>query len=89
MEFTLGIQSTSFIESQNVCIKRILESGNTLLANEKSLYYIASYSTIEEVESLTIYKPLQSKDVNDKPDAINLFAKYLLDHLEQNTVKKI
>ncbi|CAG8461234.1 14640_t:CDS:2 [Gigaspora rosea] len=29
--FTLGIESTSFIESQNACIKRILENSNTSL----------------------------------------------------------
>ncbi|CAG8829575.1 34450_t:CDS:2, partial [Racocetra persica] len=56
---------------------------------KESLYYTASHSTIEEVESLTIYEPSQSKDVDDEPDAINLSAKYLLDHLEQNTIKEI
>ncbi|CAG8770586.1 227_t:CDS:1, partial [Ambispora leptoticha] len=29
--FTLGIESTSFVESQNACIKRVLESTNTSL----------------------------------------------------------
>ncbi|RIB03604.1 hypothetical protein C2G38_2049134 [Gigaspora rosea] len=33
IEFTLGIQSTSFVESQNPCIKRVLESSNTSLCD--------------------------------------------------------
>src|SRR6185437_9908445 len=31
MTFTLGIQTTSFVESQNACIKRVLENSNTSL----------------------------------------------------------
>ncbi|RIB07737.1 hypothetical protein C2G38_2213522 [Gigaspora rosea] len=31
--FTLGIESTSFVESKNVCIKRVLESSNTSLCD--------------------------------------------------------
>ncbi|RIB10969.1 hypothetical protein C2G38_2204690 [Gigaspora rosea] len=93
MEFTLGIQSTSFVESQNACIKRVLESSNIPLCDleqiKKSLFYTASCSTIEEVESFTINEPSQSKDVDDEPDAINLSAKYLLDNLEQSTIEEI
>ncbi|CAG8546934.1 22830_t:CDS:2 [Gigaspora rosea] len=56
---------------------------------KESLYYTASRSTIEEVESLTVNEPSQSKDIDNEPDAIYLFAKYLLDHLEQNTINEI
>ncbi|CAG8764473.1 7382_t:CDS:2, partial [Racocetra persica] len=31
MLFTLGIESTSFVESQNACIKHVLENNNTSL----------------------------------------------------------
>ncbi|CAG8570081.1 8026_t:CDS:2 [Gigaspora rosea] len=37
IEFTLGIQSTSFVESQNPCIKRVLESSNTSLCDLASI----------------------------------------------------
>ncbi|RIB10392.1 hypothetical protein C2G38_2043533 [Gigaspora rosea] len=33
MTFTLGIQSTSFVEGQNACIKRVLENSNTSLCD--------------------------------------------------------
>ncbi|CAG8467433.1 1795_t:CDS:2 [Racocetra persica] len=88
IEFTLGIQSTSFVESQNAYIKRVLESSNTLLCDLASIVMV--FPAIESlVESLTIYKLSQSKDVDDEPDAINLSAKYLLNHLKQNTVEEI
>ncbi|CAG8846774.1 31367_t:CDS:2, partial [Racocetra persica] len=93
MAFTLGIQSTSFVKSQNACIKRVLESSNTSLCEleqmKKSLYYMASHSTVEEVESLIICKSSQSKDMDGELDAVNLLAKCLLDRLEQNTIKEI
>ncbi|CAG8842285.1 6152_t:CDS:2, partial [Racocetra persica] len=97
--FTLGIQSTSFVKSQNACIKRVLESSNTSLYElewkrdtpsstnvvtifstieslvkcylrlnvshflieqmKESLYYMASHSTVEEVESLIICESSQ------------------------------
>ncbi|RIB30047.1 hypothetical protein C2G38_2286103 [Gigaspora rosea] len=37
MTFTLGIQSTSFVEGQNACIKRVLENSNTSIYNLESL----------------------------------------------------
>ncbi|CAG8630709.1 8650_t:CDS:1 [Cetraspora pellucida] len=145
--FTLGIQSTSFVESQNACIKRVLESSNTSLYElgkvlmernneeqkrkqfeewkhgtlsstivvtifpaieslvkcylrlnvshflieqmKKSLYYMASHSTVEEVESLIICELSQSKDMDGELDAVNLSAKCLLDRLERNTIEEI
>ncbi|CAG8745198.1 20248_t:CDS:1, partial [Gigaspora rosea] len=39
--------------------------------------------------SLTVNEPSQSKDIDNEPDAIYLSAKYLLDHLEQNTIDEI
>ncbi|CAG8672010.1 1262_t:CDS:2 [Cetraspora pellucida] len=37
---------------------------------KESLYYTASCATVEEIELLTSYKPSQSENINDKPDAI-------------------
>ncbi|CAG8632404.1 3411_t:CDS:2 [Gigaspora rosea] len=56
---------------------------------KESLYYTASWSTIEEVEVLTFNKSSQSKDIDDEPDAVYLSAKYLLDHVERNTIVEI
>ncbi|CAG8814538.1 31471_t:CDS:2, partial [Racocetra persica] len=128
MIFTLGIQTTSFVESQNACIKRVLENSNTSLCDlgkvlmerskeeqkrkqfekwkrgvpsmtnattifssieslvkcylkpnvahflakqmKESLYYTASYATVEKIKSLTSYESSQSEDIDDKPDAI-------------------
>ncbi|CAG8660208.1 14945_t:CDS:2 [Dentiscutata erythropus] len=93
MAFILGIQSTSFVKSQNVCIKQVLKNSNMSLCDleqmKESLYYTASHSTIEEVESLTVHESLQCKDIDNKFDAVYLSAKYLLDHLEQNSIKEI
>ncbi|CAG8754535.1 11058_t:CDS:2, partial [Gigaspora rosea] len=73
-------------------VKRYLRSNvsHFLIEQMKEcLFYTASHFTIEEVESLTINEPLQSKDMDDEPDAINLSAKYLLDNLEQTKKKLI
>ncbi|CAG8712028.1 15322_t:CDS:2 [Cetraspora pellucida] len=86
--FTLGIQSMSFVKSQNACIKRVLESSNTSLCElgkvlmeqkqmKESLYYMTSHSTVEEVESLIICESSQSKDMDGELDAVNLLAKYV------------
>ncbi|CAG8641921.1 23301_t:CDS:2 [Racocetra persica] len=100
IEFMLGIQSMLFIKTSIVTVFPAIESlvkqylgsnvSNFLIEQMKeSLYYIASCSTIKEVESLTIYEPSQSKDMDDESDAVNLSAKYFLDHLEQNIVEEI
>ncbi|CAG8807363.1 12730_t:CDS:2, partial [Racocetra persica] len=147
MTLTLGIQSTSFVKSQNACIKQVLENSNTSLYDlgnvlmerskeeqkrkqfeewrqsipstasvvtvfplieslvkrylrpnvshflieqmKESLYYAASLSTIKKVESLTVYETSQNKDIDVEFDAVYLSAKYLLDHLEQNTIAEI
>ncbi|CAG8653022.1 31755_t:CDS:2, partial [Racocetra persica] len=87
------IQSTSFVESQNAYIKRVLESSNTSLCEleqmKESLYYMASHSIVEEVESLIICESSQSKDMDGELDVVNLSAKCLLDCLERNTIEEI
>ncbi|CAG8823118.1 7887_t:CDS:2, partial [Racocetra persica] len=114
--FTLGIQTTSFVESQNTCIKQVLKNSNTSLCNfgkvlierskeeqkrkpnvahflveqmKESLYYTASHATVKKIESLTSYESSQSKDIDDKPDAIVLCAMYLLEYLERTSIVKI
>ncbi|CAG8549326.1 5978_t:CDS:2 [Racocetra persica] len=147
MIFMLGIQSTSFVESQNVCIKRVLKNSNTSLCDlgkvlmergreeqkrkqfeewkrnipsmvntttifstikplvkhylrpnivhflleqmKESLYYTAHHATIEEIELLISYEPLQNEDIDDEPNAVILCAMYLLEHLEQNSIMEI
>ncbi|CAG8539674.1 22044_t:CDS:2, partial [Racocetra persica] len=47
--FTLGIQSMSFIKSQNACIKRVLESSNTSLCTPSSTNIVTIFPTIESL----------------------------------------
>ncbi|CAG8848885.1 27291_t:CDS:2, partial [Racocetra persica] len=47
IEFTLGIQSASFVESQNACIKRVLKSSNTSLCDLASI--VTVFSAIESL----------------------------------------
>ncbi|CAG8736387.1 35541_t:CDS:1, partial [Racocetra persica] len=147
MTFTLGIQTTSFVESQNAYIKRVLENSNTSLCDlgkvlmecnkeeqkrkqfeewkrgvpsmtnattifpsieslvkcylrpnvahflveqmKESLYYTASRTTVEEIESLTFYESLQSEDIDNEPDAIVLCAMYLLECLKCTSIVEI
>ncbi|CAG8672015.1 5229_t:CDS:2, partial [Racocetra persica] len=65
------------------------QSISSITTNKESLYYTVSHSTIEEVESLMGYESSQSKDIDNEFDVVYLSAKYLLDHLEQNTIKEV
>ncbi|CAG8543433.1 3828_t:CDS:2 [Gigaspora rosea] len=146
LAFTLGIQSTSFVESQNSCIKRVISNSNISLCDigkiliersdkerkhklieewrsnipnttsvstvfptieslvkkylrpnvsrflieqmKESVYYVASRTTIE-TESLKVQEPSTSDDFNDEYNSAFMCAKYLLEHLESNTIEEV
>ncbi|CAG8800538.1 33009_t:CDS:2, partial [Racocetra persica] len=46
--FTLGIESTSFVESQNACLKRIIKSSNTSLYELRKVLIDSGESNIRQ-----------------------------------------
>ncbi|CAG8725123.1 23706_t:CDS:2 [Cetraspora pellucida] len=68
--FTLGIESTSFVESQNACLKHIIESSNT------SLYELGKVliNSVEDNIRQKHYKEI-TKDVPFTVNTITIFPK--------------
>ncbi|CAG8734454.1 6228_t:CDS:1 [Cetraspora pellucida] len=56
---------------------------------KEGLYYTINQSLVEEVKLLTNYKPIPSEDLEDEPDAIALYAIYLLERLNQDVIKEV
>ncbi|CAG8610929.1 25025_t:CDS:2 [Cetraspora pellucida] len=58
------------IESLAKCYLRLNVANFLVEQMKKSLYYTTSCATVEEIESLTSYESSQSKDIDDKSNAI-------------------
>ncbi|CAG8722805.1 22993_t:CDS:1, partial [Gigaspora rosea] len=70
--FTLGIESISFVESQNACIKHAIESSNTSLYElgniridnfkdkQKQIEYEAQMKNISSTNTVTIFPHIEA-----------------------------
>ncbi|CAG8809845.1 8102_t:CDS:2, partial [Cetraspora pellucida] len=83
--FTLGIESTSFVKNQNVCIKRIIESSNT------SLYKLEKV-IINNVENIQKEKEYEEhiREISSVVNILTVFPKIevLVSYYLQTNVAK-
>ncbi|CAG8609405.1 12384_t:CDS:2, partial [Racocetra persica] len=63
--------------------------NNTSEQMKESVYYVTVCSTIDDIKLINDSKPLINKDINDEPDSIILYARYLITtYLDQNEIEK-
>ncbi|CAG8596150.1 17241_t:CDS:2 [Dentiscutata erythropus] len=87
--FTLGIESTSFVESENACIKCVLESSNTSLCDLAKVLLDRVESRAIEKQYDMINVPLTTNCVTIFPTIEAAVTHYLCPKVTQFTINQM
>ncbi|CAG8576463.1 16725_t:CDS:2 [Cetraspora pellucida] len=89
--FTLEIESTSFVESQNACIKRVLESSNMSLCELSKILINQAENRINQkkYENLVRDVPLTTKYITIFPPIEAIVSCYLCQNVAQHIINQM
>ncbi|CAG8547072.1 20483_t:CDS:2 [Cetraspora pellucida] len=89
--FTLGIESTSFVESQNACIKRVLESSNTSLCELGKILIDQAENRINQKKYKNLVRdvPLTTKYITIFPLIEAIVSCYLCQNVAQHIINQM